>query len=315
MTDEAAENRRRWLERKLTNARKAAAERSRPKVGVPTVGLAVYFAKPVGAGRDPAKEDALARLLVDPRWPWQPWWASYSAADAREDRPSVRVGGSKGHAALAEGIGNPRLWTLWMNRTMGDNNVATVMLDLRGVRADRVSKLLITSRTSELPVGKSFDAFLTLLHELVVTVEAEHAILGAWPTYAMARSDTGLTRMLLDTPAGDINLGLPLDFDAQRALVAEHSDRVGHAYARHPRWGTYLHAGHLAAIGGVEKIVAEVAPAVIQPIGALTYVQLTDSIDTALTPEAGAKRRALEALMAPILVGAPSLRTVQATTR
>jgi hypothetical protein len=170
-------------------------------------------------------------------------------------------------------------------------------------------------RSGQLPVGKSFDAFLTLLHELVVTVEAEHAILGAWPTYAMARSDTGLTRMLLDTPAGDINLGLPLDFDAQRALVAEHSDRVGHAYARHPRWGTYLHAGHLAAIGGVEKIVAEVAPAVIQPIGALTYVQLTDSIDTALTPEAGAKRRALEALMAPILVGAPSLRTVQATTR
>lgn len=40
----------------------------------------------------------------------------------------VRVGWLKGHAALLEGIGNPRLWTLWMNRTMGDNNVATVML-------------------------------------------------------------------------------------------------------------------------------------------------------------------------------------------
>lgn len=63
-------------------------------------------------------------------------------------------------------------------------------------------------------------------------------------------------------------------------------------------------AGHVAAIGGVARIAAEVAPAVIQPVGALTYVQLTGSIDTALTPEAGAKRRALEALMAPILVGA-----------
>ncbi|MBE7452048.1 MAG: hypothetical protein HS111_25135 [Kofleriaceae bacterium] len=41
-------------------------------------------------------------------------------------------------------------------------------------------------------------------------------------------------------------------------------------------------------------------------MGELTYIQLTESIETgAATPVAGERRRRLEDLMAPILVGAP----------
>ena len=141
----------------------------------------------------------------------------------------------------------------------------------------------------------------------VVGVTASVAAAGGGPgvtckgepaTYVGTNGDDHLTR-------GDFDLGLPEAFRAQLDAVGSHLRQIGRAYARHPRWGTYLHAEHLAAIGGVDRVRAEVAPARIEPVGALTYLQLTDSIDTALTPEAGAKRRALEALMAPILVGAP----------
>ena len=224
---------------------------------------------------------------------------------------AVRVGGTHGHAALRDAIADPTYFRLDTNRATGESNFASVSLDLDRQAAARgdALKLWVICRTTDLPTGKSFERFTTLLHDLVAAVGAEHAVLGAWPTRDMAVADTWLGRMILDTPTGDINLGLPPDFDAQRELTSSHRDRLGHDYARHPRWGTYLHAGHVAAIGGVARIAAEVAPAVIQPVGALTYVQLTASIDTALTPDAGAKRRALEALMAPILVGASAPRT------
>lgn len=278
----------------------------------PHIGLAAYFASPVW--RDPERVRKIAGLLVDPRWPWVPHWASYSGVHKRDDRPSVRVGGTaNGTEPLVIGMLNPKMSRLRMNRARGDKNFTSVSLDLG--RDDQEEwgyeaplQLWITCRSAELPPDKSIDEWLTLAHDLVSEVGALNATLGAWPTFDMAIHDTWRVRTILDTPRGDHNLGLPADFETQIDLLAKWEKFLGRTYARHPRWGTYLNAEHVAAIGGVERIRAEVQPARIDPVGELTYIQLTASIDTGLTAEAGEKRRRLQELMAPILLGAEGRR-------
>lgn len=271
-----------------------------------TVGLAVYYRRHLPADRATVRR--VAGLLVDPRWPWIPWYARFVGVDPRDDQSAVRVGGKNGAAPLVKGMMSPKLTSLRMVRAMADDNHATATLDFGATRAtskdETPYELLITLRSSELPPGKSFDEWLTLAHELVTAVDARHATLGAWPTYDLAMRDTWHTRVVLDTPNGDAALNaLPEDLDEQIDLTRKWNHHLA-TYARHPRWGNYLNAGHLAAIGGVERIRAEVEPARLEAVGELTYIQLTDSIDTALSPLADGRRRRLQALMAPILVGA-----------
>jgi hypothetical protein len=81
-------------------------------------------------------------------------------------------------------------------------------------------RLWLTCRCAELPPGKSFHAWLSLAHDLVSAVGALHATLGVWPTHTMACGDTWLTRVVLDTPKREYNLGLPENF----ALFARSGD-------------------------------------------------------------------------------------------
>lgn len=280
-------------------------ERASVNDQVPHVGVSAYF--PRAVWDSPGGAQRIAGLLVDPRWPWIPWWTSYSGKHKRDDRKPVRVGGKHGVGPILEGLASDKLRVLDMNRARGEGNFTSVMLHL-----DRAWQtweypfdLLLTCRAVELPAGRSMEAWIGLVHELLTALEAQHATMGVWPTYTMARCDTWLTRMVLDTPQRDINLGLPERFSDQISLVSQWWKFLGRTYARHPRWGTYLNDGHLAAIGGIERVRAEVAPARVERVGELTYLQLTESIETALTAEAGARRERLEALMAPILVGAP----------
>jgi hypothetical protein len=128
----------------------------------------------------------------------------------------------------------------------------------------RASSLQITCRATDLPAGRSIEDFLALIHEILDVVGAENAVIGAWPTRDYAICDVSFLRMVLDTPKGDINLGLTGEFARQRDLGSSVRYQLGRTYARFPRWGTYLHAGHLAAIGGLERVRAVVDPAVVQ---------------------------------------------------
>ncbi|MBZ0232168.1 MAG: hypothetical protein K8M05_07420 [Deltaproteobacteria bacterium] len=271
----------------------------------PHAGLAAYFARVTWTDR--ARAERIAQLLVDERWPWLPCWLSYSGLHKRDDRKAGRVGGKNGAGPILDALLSDKLMTLRLNRARGDGDFTTVMLNLDREKEkwSEGYQLRVTCRSAELPEGKSFEGWIELMHELLVEVGALHATIGAWPTYDLAMCDTWLTRMVLDTPSGDIDLGLPEAFQEQISLVSQWRKLMGRVYARHPRWGTYLHDGHLAAIGGVERVRAEVEPARIERVSDLTYIQLTDSIDTGLTPLAGERRRRLEHLMAPILVGAP----------
>jgi len=270
------------------------------------LGLAAYFSEPVWTDADRVRR--VASLFVDRRWPWIPWWASASGVHPRDDRSMQRVGGKNGIEPIVEIMNSPRCSTLYLDRALGDNNFSNVCLNLGRMDATyRVApyQLWIRLRCHDLPDGKSIIRWLELAHELVVAVRALNATIGVWPTSSMALSDTWLTRVVLDHSKGEIDLGLPANFDEQTDLLTRNRVTLGGAHARHPRWGTYLKREHVDAIGGIDRIRAEVEPARIDQLATLTYIQLTDSVETALTPAAGEKRRVLEALMTPILVGAP----------
>ena len=271
------------------------------------VGLAAYFHEPLW--RVPGRIEQVSKLLVDPRWPWIPWWARFSAIHKRDDRSSVRVGGKNGAAPLVEGMSSPKLSTLRMDRTLGAGNFSSVALDLgrRGEEqwSEAAFELRIICRSADLPAGRSFESWLTLAHELVSAVGSLHATLGVWPSYYHAVSDTSLAQFVLDTPKGQYLLAPMTEFRDHQRLVSKWRKFLGRTYARHPRWGTYLNAEHVAAIGGVERIRAEVQPARIDAVGDLTYIQLTETVETALTAEGNERRLRLQELMAPILLGAP----------
>jgi len=272
------------------------------------LGLAAYFSEAVWT--DPGRVNRVAAFLVDKRWPWIPWWASASGVHRRDDRSMKRVGGKNGIGPIVDILKSPRCRVLHLNRALGDDNFATVCMNLGRTGEYRDPNyaphhLWITLRCHELPEGKSISMWIELAHELVEELGALNATLGVWPTSNMAIADTWLTHIVLDHPKGEIDLGLPKNFEKQTDLLVRNRDTLGGAHARHPRWGTYLKREHVDAIGGIDRIRAEVEPARIDQLATLTYIQLTDSVETALTPAAGEKRRALEALMTPILVGAP----------
>lgn len=266
-------------------------------------GVAIYF--PRITWKTDAGADELAKLLTDGRWPWLPWWISFSGKHRRDDIKSTRVGGKSGMEALRRGLRADGMRSLYMNRSSTGENFARVALDLNEAKIDprheTSFEMLLTSKATELPANKSFDGFLSLVGDLVQAIGGLHAVVGIWPSYEWAICDTWLMKTVLDTPSGVFDLGVPKRFQEQVSLTGTWSGFFGHTSARHPRWGNYLNDAHLASIGGVDRIRREVDPAVIQRVGQLTYVQLTSSVDTAMSAEAGAKREQLEALMAPIL--------------
>jgi len=255
-------------------------------------GLAVYFDEPV---REPGHALRVAKLLLDERWPWLPWYLSYTGIDRPYDRASQRVNAKTGVQRLADGILNPQHDLAILRRAAGDKNFTAAQLDT-GRIGKGPFRLQMTCRVAELPEAKSTAAWLDLVRDMVRELSPTNGILGVWPAYDPAISDVMKMRMLLDTRWGVFELGvLPDMADPTPSLD------IGRSYARYPRWGTYLSDAHLAAIGGVERIQAEVAPATIERVGTVTYIQLTDSIETAMSVECGERRQRLQAIMAPVL--------------
>ncbi|MBP8808515.1 MAG: hypothetical protein KBG48_14485 [Kofleriaceae bacterium] len=80
-----------------------------------------------------------------------------------------------------------------------------------------------------------------------------------------------------------------------------HLHDMGTRYMRFPRWGTLVGHAHLAALGGRAAIEAAVEPAKVVELSGGLYLQLTESIATAGSPEALAKQDAFRALATPLL--------------
>ena len=149
--------------------------------------------------------------------------------------------------------------------------------------------------------------WLSLVHDAVSMCGAVHGFVCVWPSFAMTMAEIGDMRIVIDSRWREVNLGVPLEAEAQSRRFSSWRHKVGRTYARFPRWGTYLHAEHLDRIGGVQRIREVVGPARIDRVGPLTYIQLTDSLESAMDAVAGqrpARRaRAPACAAADLLIG------------
>ncbi len=84
-------------------------------------------------------------------------------------------------------------------------------------------------------------------------------------------------------------------------MKGENASHLGTRYMRFPRWGTLVSHAHVAALGGLDALVAAIRPARTQSLSGGVFIQLTESPTTAMGDEALAKQRAFIELAAPLL--------------
>lgn len=252
---------------------------------------------------DRAHAERVASLLVDRRWPWPPWWAQFSARDKfLKNTRSRKVVGNKGSAFLADGMTSAEYWRVMLYRS-SEEATAFSHADLdtgqRIIGADREMPFDASGGTHgyELPDGKSLSAWVELVHDLMVALDAGSATIPVFSGRVSCLYDATLGVRVTQSHV-DFT---PPDYPRQNSRAIHWRYKLGGTYVRHPRWGNYLGREHVSKIGGLERIRSEVAPAQIVELGKLIFIGLTDDPRDALTVECERKRSALEALMAPIV--------------
>ena len=259
----------------------------------PHLGLAAYFRTALVAESDACKGVALR--LVDSRWPWVPTLGTLSLVGTRK-KQKIRI--RKGDATILESqIASPtfhRISTGVSNREA--NNHAHAYLDTGAkVREYQVPfTAQLQTRAFVLPSGKVIHDWLALVDELLVILNAQHAVLCAYTTADATLSDISLMEIFVDDVARHAS-----STELHRASFWR--DLLGGQYVRHPRWRTYLLPVHLDRIGGLERIEREICPDMTKEVGELICIQLT-SFENCLSSECEQKRQLLAEIMAPIVV-------------
>jgi hypothetical protein len=270
------------------------------------VGFTGYFS--LRLCNDPVRAERVASLLVDPRWPWPPCWALfYRIGVVGKHERARKVVGAKGKAVLRDGIVNPVHRKLELQRASVDaENYATAFLHTgQEIHADWFEQpfdVYGKTRGHELPEDSDLRVWVELVHELMVALDVAHAVMPVWPTMTALLSDLNFLSIVLDTRWAQVDLGPPPDFALQRERAGSWRHKLGHEYIRHPRWGNYLRREHLERVGGLDRIRETVKLAKIVELGDLVFLQCTEHPASALTPEGERVRRALEEVLAPIIV-------------
>jgi hypothetical protein len=248
-----------------------------------------------------ALAEQVARLLTDPRWPWQPTLVRPTQFPRHPLYPWP-----KGKVRPAELFEVVRA-ILRSDDTLGIN------LHVSGAARGDHAWLHVESgqtygsgreacpgnaramcRAHDLPPGKTIDGWIELMHELSVAL--------ATPNAAIIASDNeaALASMLYGTGGGPFPTGQHRDVPRYEiARVNQGREGLGAKFARPAAWGTYLKPEHVAAIGGRARITEVVAPPVMKDVGSLLYIQLSARAEDALAPETLARKRAFWELLAP----------------
>jgi hypothetical protein len=263
-------------------------------------GFLAVHARSIHAEPDVAAR--IAELLVDPRWPWPMHLVRPSQTPRAPvyPWPSGKVPSAKLPSTVLD--------ILRADNTLGIHLVASRKDELNHVfahifagHADYTGQPESTRypfeaklfcRAEQLPAGARLDAWVELLHELVVLLDTPHAVI-------MTRDDErhiwsllyGLGSAAADKPADH-----PHNVSAR---VNAGRREIGAARIRPPEWGTYLSPSHVDQIGR-DKLVA--AAAVSREVGKLLYLQCSERAADALGPEALERRQAIARLLAPISV-------------
>jgi hypothetical protein len=239
--------------------------------------------------------DPIVRLLVDPRWPWQPQLLRAGSIPGGARTPQIK--GKIPRAALAgaltTALAAPTTGSIYLSCSrLEASNHAWLSLHTGRDRIDKADCPFDLRAYARVP-SQGAGEWLELVHELVAAVGSRNGVVDADRDEGRLHVEISLTTASLD--------GRPVHPDA--AGIGHLSAQrffLGGAKIRPPRWGTYLAPPHVAAAGGRARIAEVVAPAVLRDVGELLYVQLSGEPDSANAPETDAKRRAFAQLLAAI---------------
>lgn len=273
-------------------------------IGTRHLGFAARYSIRLVESPDRAKR--VAALLVDARWPWPPSSLSTGeTVDLTKTTRPVRIAGEKGGKRIADTILDPTRRILRLTQVTRDEQFSEAWIETGTVALsswDQPFRASGHTRGHDLPEGRTVEGWISLVHDLMVTLDVASAILPVYETATAISSDVLLMSITRDSRwAGTSDLGPGDEFAEQNRRAKYWRDVVGAKYVRNARWGTYLRNHHIDTVGGLERIRREVEPARIDRLGELVYFQLTETIDDALGPACAAKRRAFDAVLAPIL--------------
>lgn len=250
---------------------------------------------------DAEHADAVARLLTDPRWPWQPSLVRPTHRPGQEvyDWPKGRVPASELRATVRDIMRSERAQGIHLASSRQDHaNHAWVIVDSGQHEAahEAVAYPLVACGIcrTHVPAGRSVDEWLSVVRELASVVDAVHGVI-----WAGVDERPILSRQFL---IGRHQPKLPPDHPHnESARLLSHRRVLGERYVRISGWAVFLRRAHLEQIGGLAALRAYVQPAIVEPLGELVYLQLSSLAD-ALEPETEARRLALAELMKPIIV-------------
>jgi hypothetical protein len=254
-------------------------------------------------GDDPSRAERVASLLVDPRWPWPPWWALFWLRDDFfKSTRSRKVIGAKGSAVIANAIAArdyQRVFVYRSSKEVDDFAGVSVETGERLTVSDHEHPLEVWGLTQgfDLPAGKDLKSWVAMVHELMVALDVGCATIPVFRGKGACLNDVTLS---MRVTLSDVDFQPP-DYPRQNNRAIRVREKLGGTYVRHPRWGNYLGLEHVAKIGGIDRIRSEVAPAQLIELGKLVFIGLTEDPRDALTAECERKRAALELLMAPIV--------------
>jgi hypothetical protein len=221
---------------------------------------------PDGFQSEGARVQHVAELFVDERWPWSPWWVrSTQRSDLTKATRSKRVAGAKGAAHLATTILDPRTATMEFSCRKRGEYLATALLETGRTMVGRDWPYRLTTygrtRAYALPEGRTIESWISMIHELMTTLDVANAVLPVYATDAAVHADLTFSSIILDSRwTGRTDLGPGRTFSEQNSRANWWRSELGASYVRNARWGTYLRDRHVEAIGGLDRIRCEVEP-------------------------------------------------------
>lgn len=246
-----------------------------------TLGFGLHYK--VRVSEPPERAEKIASLMWDARWPWQPtkfYRPRLPWIRGRKERGILDE--SNAHDLLRETLLDPKLRNVslkWADFNERNEDLPSAIeidgndtVDLRRLEPAPCHAFGHT-RAAELPSGKSVDAWVELVHELAVTLEARAGVLCVYPTWWQVDDDIRYSQMPRPAP-GDPAFLEPEDFYKGESVQRD----IGGKYARFPRFGTYLNPEHVAALGGRKRIIEAIdldeGDYLVRDVGNLLYVQL-----------------------------------------
>lgn len=248
--------------------------------------------------QDPARQARVADLVVDPRWMHRfklvmPGFMPGVSHGPRFQGtiPAARMRDTA-LELLAEGSVASVMFSVSRKESLDHAtfNVETGRQSLRGRSIRSNARVRVPETVDRDTAGA---AWVELQHELVATLGVRHGVIVTATNEYVMNAETWLSLTSLN---GRVMHPKPDEISSYNVR----SHMLGNEYVRRPRWGTYLKPAHVAAIGGRDKIVDVVRPAVVRDVGDLLYIQLTDRVSEATSDLAKARYRAFAELLAPI---------------